>query len=275
MFANEGCAQVLAVGQSVLGRRGGSVSVPIDVSRTIESLLETAPFDFVHVHEPFAPSASSAALRHSRALNVGTFHAATERVLSTQVARPLRRALLRPARRAHRQLRRDARPGRPPLPRRLRGDPARRRPGRAPAARPQRRDGRHLLLGRGGAQRAAGVPAGAAAAARAPAVARDDLVAPAGRPPDGHAAARAARPRDARGPGRRLRGPAPRPLPHRRGRLHRHGAGAAVRASRDRRRAPCRWPPACPSTRRRSTTASAASCSSRATPRPWRPSSRA
>jgi predicted metal-dependent phosphoesterase TrpH/glycosyltransferase involved in cell wall biosynthesis len=87
IFAEGGCAQVLAVGQSVLGRRGGSVSVPIDVSRTIESLLDAAPFDFVHVHEPFAPSTSSAALRHSRALNVGTFHAATERVLSTQVAR--------------------------------------------------------------------------------------------------------------------------------------------------------------------------------------------
>jgi predicted metal-dependent phosphoesterase TrpH/glycosyltransferase involved in cell wall biosynthesis len=87
VFAAAGCAQVLAVGQSVRGRRGGSVSVPIDVSRTIESVLESVPFDFVHVHEPFAPSASSAALRHSRALNVGTFHAATERVLSTQVAR--------------------------------------------------------------------------------------------------------------------------------------------------------------------------------------------
>jgi glycosyltransferase involved in cell wall biosynthesis len=87
IFAASGCAQVLAVGSSVQGRRGGSVSVPIDVSRTIESLLEVAPFDFVHVHEPFAPSAASAALRHSRALNIGTFHAATERVLSTQVAR--------------------------------------------------------------------------------------------------------------------------------------------------------------------------------------------
>jgi len=87
VFASEGCAQVLGVGQSVRGRRGGAVSLPIDVSRTIEALFESAPFDFVHVHEPFAPSASSAALRHSRALNVGTFHSATERVLSTQVAR--------------------------------------------------------------------------------------------------------------------------------------------------------------------------------------------
>ena len=47
----------------------------------------SAPLDFVHVHEPFAPSAARVALRHSRALNVGTFHAPTERVLSTQVAR--------------------------------------------------------------------------------------------------------------------------------------------------------------------------------------------
>jgi predicted metal-dependent phosphoesterase TrpH len=45
--------------------------------------------DIVHVHEPFAPSISSAALRHSYALNVATFHAPQERVLSTQVARPL------------------------------------------------------------------------------------------------------------------------------------------------------------------------------------------
>jgi predicted metal-dependent phosphoesterase TrpH/glycosyltransferase involved in cell wall biosynthesis len=89
VFAEEGCASVLGVGQSLPFRRGGSVALPVDVSRTIEDLLERVDFDFVHVHEPFAPSASSAALRHSRALNVGSFHSATERLLSTQVARPI------------------------------------------------------------------------------------------------------------------------------------------------------------------------------------------
>ncbi|MBA2504569.1 MAG: glycosyltransferase [Thermoleophilaceae bacterium] len=92
VFAAEGCANVLGVGGSLPfppTRRSGSVSVPLDVSRTIEGLLGSADFDFVHVHEPFAPSASSAALRHSHALNVGTFHGPAERVLSTQVARPL------------------------------------------------------------------------------------------------------------------------------------------------------------------------------------------
>jgi predicted metal-dependent phosphoesterase TrpH/glycosyltransferase involved in cell wall biosynthesis len=87
LFADPGCASVLAVGQSLPFRRGGSVSLPLDVSRTLEDLLDRADLDFVHVHEPFAPSASSAALRHSRALNVGTFHSTTERFVSTQVAR--------------------------------------------------------------------------------------------------------------------------------------------------------------------------------------------
>ena len=61
--------------------------LPVDLARTMEDLLTRAPYDLVHVHEPFAPSAASAALRHSRALNVGTFHALAERLISTQVAR--------------------------------------------------------------------------------------------------------------------------------------------------------------------------------------------
>jgi len=82
--------RVLAVGDALpdlpgSGRR--APALPVDVSRTIEDLLAIAPLDICHVHEPFAPSTSSAALRYSRALNVGTFHTPTERLLSTQVAR--------------------------------------------------------------------------------------------------------------------------------------------------------------------------------------------
>ncbi|HVR05375.1 MAG TPA: PHP-associated domain-containing protein [Solirubrobacteraceae bacterium] len=66
--------------------RGGR-ALPIDVARTIEELLNTVTLDVVHVHEPFAPSTANAALRHSRALNVGSFHAPTERVLSTLLGR--------------------------------------------------------------------------------------------------------------------------------------------------------------------------------------------
>jgi glycosyltransferase involved in cell wall biosynthesis len=73
--------------------RRRAASLPVDVARTIEDALAVLPLDVVHVHEPFAPSASSAALRHSRGLNVGSFHAPTERILSTQLTRPLSRLL--------------------------------------------------------------------------------------------------------------------------------------------------------------------------------------
>ncbi|MFY9487373.1 MAG: glycosyltransferase family 4 protein, partial [Solirubrobacterales bacterium] len=87
---NAGMPRVLGIGQSLPfppAKLGGTVALPIDVSRTLEDLFALDAFDFVHVHEPFAPSASSAALRMSRTLNVGTFHQATDRTLSTQVAR--------------------------------------------------------------------------------------------------------------------------------------------------------------------------------------------
>jgi glycosyltransferase involved in cell wall biosynthesis len=88
LFDGDGGVRVLGVGELLpLARRGGAPSPPVDVGRTVEEALTAAPLDFVHVHEPFAPSAASVALRHSRSLNVGSFHAPTERALSTQVAR--------------------------------------------------------------------------------------------------------------------------------------------------------------------------------------------
>ncbi|MGB0872260.1 MAG: glycosyltransferase [Solirubrobacterales bacterium] len=86
----DGSPRVLAIGQSLPfppAKLGGTAAVPIDIARTLEELFNQDGFDFVHVHEPFAPSAASTALRMSRTLNVGTFHQATERTLSTQVAR--------------------------------------------------------------------------------------------------------------------------------------------------------------------------------------------
>jgi predicted metal-dependent phosphoesterase TrpH len=72
-----------------LGARGHRVEIA-GVGDQVKKLLRTTtPSDIVHVHEPFAPRVSSTALRHSSSLNVATFHAPQERVLSTQVARPL------------------------------------------------------------------------------------------------------------------------------------------------------------------------------------------
>ena len=139
VFAGEGCAQVLAVGQSIpVGPSGRQrrVSLPVDVSRTIEDLLDHAQFDFVHVHEPFAPSASSrrpAALARAERRQLPRRHRA--RRLDPGGAQA-RRAALRPPRRAHGELRGHARPARALLPGGLPGDRAGRRP-RA-AARAQR-----------------------------------------------------------------------------------------------------------------------------------------
>jgi hypothetical protein len=87
---DDGSPRVIAVGEVLdvpSGARRRASALSIDVARTIEELLSTVELDFVHVHEPFAPSTSNAALRHSRALNVGSFHSSSERLLSTLVAR--------------------------------------------------------------------------------------------------------------------------------------------------------------------------------------------
>ena len=89
--AEPGSVALVAVGELVAPATGSRrrVALPIDVARTVEELLGGAPFDLCHVHEPFAPSVAGSALRHSRALNVGTFHAPVERLIATQVARKL------------------------------------------------------------------------------------------------------------------------------------------------------------------------------------------
>jgi hypothetical protein len=93
--AGSGEPVVLGVGEVLpfSPARRRAASLPVDVARTIEETLTGIGLDVVHVHEPFAPSASSVALRHSRALNVGSFHTPTERVLSTQVTGALSRLL--------------------------------------------------------------------------------------------------------------------------------------------------------------------------------------
>jgi predicted metal-dependent phosphoesterase TrpH len=87
---DDGAPRVIAIGEvfdvpSSAGRRPRAL--PVDVARTLEELLGRTPLDFVHVHDPLAPSASSTALRHSRALNIGSFHATGERLLSTTLTR--------------------------------------------------------------------------------------------------------------------------------------------------------------------------------------------
>jgi hypothetical protein len=75
-------------------RRARVGAVPVDVARTLEELLGRTPLDFVHVHDPLPPSASSTALRYSRALNVGSFYSPVSREPATALGRRFSESLL-------------------------------------------------------------------------------------------------------------------------------------------------------------------------------------
>lgn len=91
LFEGEAGLRVLTVGGvPPVGSSGGRrTPVPSESAKLVERLLAAVPIDIVHVHDPFMPSLGSTALRHSFSLNVGSFHLPQERLLSTQLARPL------------------------------------------------------------------------------------------------------------------------------------------------------------------------------------------
>ena len=85
---------LVAVGQALEAAPGRRrLALPSDTARTLGALFEQTPLDICHLHEPFAPSITSAALRASTSLNVGSFHAPAERLVATQVTRRLVRTL--------------------------------------------------------------------------------------------------------------------------------------------------------------------------------------
>lgn len=68
---------------------GNVVSVPFSGSkprvtlspriyRRVKKILQQEGFDIIHLHEPGAPALPSVVLRHSKSVNVGTFHASRE-----------------------------------------------------------------------------------------------------------------------------------------------------------------------------------------------------
>lgn len=72
---------------------GSNVRVTIapQVYRRVKKILLQERFDIVHAHEPAAPPLCPIVLRHSHAVNIGTFHAYRETNTMYQMARPLLR----------------------------------------------------------------------------------------------------------------------------------------------------------------------------------------
>lgn len=57
--------------------------------RRVKEILREQQFDVIHLHEPFTPVLPLAVLRHSRSVNVGTFHAYRDSHAGYQLGRPL------------------------------------------------------------------------------------------------------------------------------------------------------------------------------------------
>lgn len=70
---------------------GSNVRVTISpqVYQRIKKILKQEQFDVVHAHEPAAPPLCPIVIHHSRAVNIGTFHAYRETNTAYQITRPL------------------------------------------------------------------------------------------------------------------------------------------------------------------------------------------
>ncbi len=91
-----GMDNLIAVGRPVPVPSNGSIariSLSLWRERTVKTVLRDEAFDIIHLHEPLAPVLPLSVLYHSEAVNVGTFHAFSDRTyryrLSHRILRPL------------------------------------------------------------------------------------------------------------------------------------------------------------------------------------------
>ncbi len=83
---------VYKLGSVVRVPNNGSVAritLSLRLSGKVNRILRQEQFDVVHLHEPLLPALPVTVLRHSKALNIGTFHAYQKRSLVYFYAKPI------------------------------------------------------------------------------------------------------------------------------------------------------------------------------------------
>ena len=90
----EANGDIYTVGHVMPIKANGSVariSLSLNLSGTVKSILRREQFDVIHIHEPLMPALPLTVLLNSRTLNVGTFHAFAQSNIAYYYMRPVLR----------------------------------------------------------------------------------------------------------------------------------------------------------------------------------------
>src|SRR5512133_3618030 len=71
------------------------ISLSLRLSRKVKDLLDRETFDVIHLHEPLLPALPVTVLRHSRTVNIGTFHAFSRSNYAYFYGKPILRYFVR------------------------------------------------------------------------------------------------------------------------------------------------------------------------------------
>ncbi|MEI6045840.1 MAG: glycosyltransferase family 4 protein, partial [Chloroflexota bacterium] len=71
------------------------ITLSLNLSGQIKTILRREQFDVIHLHEPLMPALPLTVLAHSKALNIGTFHAFSQSNIGYYYGRPILRIFMR------------------------------------------------------------------------------------------------------------------------------------------------------------------------------------
>lgn len=71
------------------------ISLSLRLSRKVKDILDQEAFDVIHLHEPLLPALPVTVLRHSHAVNIGTFHAYSQSNYAYFYGKPILRYFVR------------------------------------------------------------------------------------------------------------------------------------------------------------------------------------